>query len=272
MKLVTVCICVYNGEKYIIETLESITKQTYKDFDLLIVDDASTDNGIKIAEKFLAERAEFSWSIYHLKENGGLARARRFAEEHINTKYIMFFDADDIMLPNMLERLVFEINGDDDLIAVGCYLDYIDAEGKKLVGGLYIGAKTKEEFFEKAKAEKLIFMHPSTIFDREAALSVGGRNVSGFPEGKPYYQDMCEDCDLWTRMSDLYINGKAMIVIPEVLAYYRKMDNTMSTNTRAMKLRMLHIKRNLKLRRQGKPEIAFINFENTLSKKGKQEA
>lgn len=65
-------------------------------------------------------------------------------------------------------------------------------------------------------------MQPTAIYDRDAALSVGGYIIDGFPSGKPRYQDYCEDLDLWTRMSDLYIEGKAIVVIPETLCLYRK--------------------------------------------------
>lgn len=265
MKPVTVCICLYQGEKYIEATLQSVVGQTSREFQLLIVDDGSTDKGVQLAKKFLDEQADFSWEIYPLPKNGGLAKARHFAEEYIQTPYIIFLDADDIMLPSMVDRLLKKITSDPDLMAVGCYLDYIDENGHKMKGGLYVGSKTKEEFYKKASNDKLIFLPSCAIFDRQAALRVGGRNITGFPEGKPYYQDMCEDCDLWTRMSDLYAEGRAIIVEPQVLCLYRKMDNTMSTNTMAMKLRMLHIKKNLKLRRAGKKELAFIEFNETIT-------
>jgi hypothetical protein len=98
-------------------------------------------------------------------------------------------------------------------------------------------------------------------------LRVGGRNISGFPEGKPRYQDLCEDLDLWTRMSDLYTENKAIVVVPEVLSRYRKHEQALSANSFGMILRMRHIKSNLILRRAGKNEKSFTEFRNTLSSK-----
>ena len=252
------------------ETLESVRAQTCRQFRLLIVDDGSTDQGVAVARRCLEEYGDFPWEIVKLPQNGGLARARHFAEKYIQTPYIIFLDADDLMLPSMVEILLERISTDSELMVVGCYLDYIDENGRKMKGGIYVGAKTKEEFYQKAANEKLIFLPSCAIFDRQAALRVGGRNITGFPEGKPYYQDMCEDCDLWTRMSDLYVEGRAIVVEPQVLCLYRKMDNTMSTNTMAMKLRMAQIKTNLKRRRAGKPEISFLDFQDTLSKEEKR--
>ena len=96
-------------------------------------------------------------------------------------------------------------------------------------------------------------------------MSVGGHNVTGFPSGKPRYQDLCEDHELWTRMSDLYTQGKAIIVVPEVLCRYRKHESAMSADSIGMILRMRHIKKNLKLRRRGEKELTFIEFRDSLS-------
>ena len=260
----TLAICVYNAEKYITETLESIVAQTMQNFHLLIVNDCSTDNSVAIIEQFFAKHPR-QYEIVTLERNGGLCVARRFAEEHANTQYIMFVDADDCIKPECIKKLYTTIKADSDLIAVGCHAEYMNSESQKINGGIYIGETTKEGFYEKAAKEKLIFMLTSAIYNREIALSVGGHNITGFPSGKPRYQDLCEDLDLWTRMSDLYKDGKAIIVIPETLYRYRKHENAMSADSIGMILRMRHIKKNLKLRRRGEKELTFIEFRDSLS-------
>lgn len=124
-------------------------------------------------------------------------------EEHVSTKYLLFIDADDCPYPALIEKLYNKISSDDDLMAVGCHLEYINNNGNKMNGGIFLGETSKEGFYEKAAKEKLIFMQPTAIYDRLLALQVGGHNITGFPNGKPRYQDLCEDLDLWTRMSDL---------------------------------------------------------------------
>ena len=260
----TLAICVYNAEKYIKETLESVMAQTMQDFYLLIVNDCSTDNSVAVIEKFFTEHPR-QYEIVTLKENGGLCVARRFAEEHANTQYIMFVDADDCIKPKYIEKLYTTIKSDSDLIAVGCHAEYMNAKSETIKGGIYIGETTKKGFYEKAAKEKLIFMLTSAIYDRKVALSVGGHNITGFPSGKPRYQDLCEGLDLWTRMSDLYTQGKAIIVIPETLYRYRKHESAMSADSIGMILRMRHIKKNLKLRRRGENELTFIEFRDSLS-------
>lgn len=254
----------YNAERYIEETLQCIMVQTMQDFHLLIVNDCSTDNSVKVVEDFF-RRNPRQYELVNLLKNGGLCAGRRYVEEHAATRYILFVDADDCPYPTLVEKLYGKITSDDDLIAVGCHLEYMDSNGKKMKGGIFLGETTKKGFYEKAANEKLIFMQPTAIYDREAALQVGGHNITGFPEGKPRYQDLCEDLDLWTRMSDLYKEKKAIVVVPKILCRYRKHEQALSANSLGMILRMRHIKTNLKRRRRGERELSFIEFRETMS-------
>ena len=260
---ITLAICMYNAEKYIEETLACIMAQTMQDFHLLIVNDCSTDGSVECVKRFFKQNPR-QYELVSLPENRGLCAGRRFVEEHATTKYLLFVDADDWPLPYFVEKLYKKIISDDKLIAVGCYLQYIDLYGRRIKGGIFLGETTKDSFFQKARNGKLIFMASTSLYDREIALSVGGHNINGFPKGKPRYQDLCEDLDLWTRMSDLYTEGKAIVVIPEVLYYYRKGDG-ISLSSLGMLLRMRHIKMNLKRRRKGLDEWSFIDFRAQLS-------
>ena len=261
----TLAICMYNAEKYIEETLLCIMAQTKQDFYLMIFNDCSTDNSANVVNRFFVDHPR-QYEMVNLPENRGLAFGRRYVEEHADTKYLLFVDADDCPLPLFVEKLYNKISSDSQLMAVGCYLEYMNLDGKKTKGGIFIGETSKNGFYQKALKEKLIFMASTSIYNREVALSVGGHNIYGFPEGKPRYQDLCEDLDLWTRMSDLYVDGKAIVVIPEVLYKYRKGDG-ISTGAYGMLLRMRHIKTNLKRRRSGENELSFIDFQNSLSEK-----
>lgn len=258
----TVAICMYNAEKYVKETLQCLFDQTKQDFKLLIVDDCSTDNSVEIVKTFFNEHPR-QYEIVNLKVNRGLCAGRKFVEDYAKTKYLLFVDADDRPLPEFVEKLYDKITSDSQLMAVGCYLEYINIFGERVPGGIFLGEKDKNSFYEKAKREKLIFMASTSIYNRELALAVGGHNTIGFPDGKPRYQDLCEDLDLWTRMSDLYTQGYAIIVVPEPLYQYRKGEG-MSTSSFGMILRMRHIKTNLKRRRRGQKELSFVEFREQL--------
>ena len=266
MNNVTVAICAYNAAKYIEETLTCIINQKFQKFDLLIINDCSTDNTRELVINFFKKHPR-QYSLVDFDVNKGLAAGRYFVEHHVTTKYLLFIDADDCPYPNLVEKLYNKISSDDDLMAVGCYHEFIDSVGKKIGGGIFLGATSKEAFYDKARRKKLIFMQPTAIINREALISVGGRNIHGFFDGRPRYQDLCEDLDLWARMSDLYVNGKAIVVVPEILCRYRKHEQALTSNSLGMILRMRHIKTNLLRRRAGQAELTFVEFYNSISYK-----
>lgn len=259
----TLAICLYNAGKYIAATLQSVVQQTIQDFHLLIVNDCSTDKSVEVIEQFFARNTR-QYELISFDENKGIGYARHFAERHATTQYMMFLDADDILYPDAIEKLYVKITSDPDLMAVGCHLEYIDKHGEKIGGGIFLGETTKEGFYEKAKNKKLIFMQPTAIYDRELALSVGGYKIDGYPEGRPRYQDFCEDLDLWTRMSDLYTENKAIVVLPEILCKYRKVGSGLSSSSLNMILKMRFVKQNLLRRRNGEEELSFIKFYNSI--------
>ncbi len=266
MKL-TLAICMYNAEKYIVETLESVHAQSIQDFHLLIVDDCSTDRSVDKVDRFFATHTR-QYELIQLEKNQGLCHARHYAERYASTRYMMFLDADDVLLPDAIEKMFAKISSDADLMAVGCYLDYVDEEGKKIGGGLYLGDATKEAFLKRAEAGKLIFMQSTAVYDRILALSVGRyEDMSEIQEDGSAirWQDYCEDLDFWTKLSDFYIKGKAIIVLPEVLCHYRKHSNGMSTSTYRMMLRMRYVKNNVRRRRRGELNQSFEEFYHSLS-------
>ena len=264
MNEITLAICVYNGSKYIQETLSCIVNQTYQDFDLLIINDCSTDDTKNRIKKFFDNNPR-SYRLVNFQNNVGLAAGRRYVENNVKTKYITFIDSDDCPYPQYLEKLYDKISNDDDLMVVGCYLEFIDSEGRNISGGQYLGDTTKSQFYNRARRNKLIFLASNAIFNRELANSVGGREIKGFFEGKPRFQDLCEDLDLWTRMSDLYTDNKAIVVLPEVLLKYRKHDQGLSSSSFNMILRMRHVKTNLLRRRAGGKDCTFVEFYNSLT-------
>ena len=203
---VTLAICMYNAEKYIEETLACIMAQTMQDFHLLLVDDCSTDRTVEYVERFFHQNQR-QYELVKLTQNQGIAYGRHFALHHAQTKYLIFVDSDDQPLPLLLEKEYNALLSDKNLIAVSSWSQFIDAKNKKMRGGLFIGDTTKEQFLKRAKADKRIYLPIQTMFNREEAVRVGGFSLDGYPVGKPRYRDFCEDLELWTRLSDLYIEG-----------------------------------------------------------------
>ena len=105
--LVSVIIIFFNAESFISEAIESVFGQTYKNWELLIVDDGSTDNSTGITLQFAKQRAERVRYLEHGgHENRGMSASRNLGIRHSRGEYIGFLDADDVWLPNKLERQV----------------------------------------------------------------------------------------------------------------------------------------------------------------------
>ena len=260
---ITLAICMYNAEKYIEETLACIMAQTMQDFHLLLVDDCSTDRTVEYVERFFQQKQR-QYELVKLTQNQGIAYGRHFALHHAQTKYLIFVDSDDLPLPQLLEKEYQVLSNDENLIAVSSWSQFIDAKSKKMRGGLFIGDTTKAQFLKRAQAAKRVYLPIQTMFDREAAIRVGGFSLDGYPDGKPRYRDFCEDLELWTRLSDLYAEGKYIIVLPEVLYLYRKSEGLSSSHFN-MIIKMEYVKVNLRRRRKGMKELTFIDYYNSLS-------
>lgn len=261
----TVAICVYNAARWLPRTLASLDAQTRQDFRLMIIDDCSTDDSAEVVRRYFEEHPR-QYDMVRFDTNHGIAYGRSYAERHATTRYIMMLDADDLLHPEAVEQMYNAINADPRLMTVGCHLAYIDADDRPLGGGLYLGETTVDGFIDKASRGKLIFMQPTAVVDREASLRAGGYRAGGFDRGDGIrWADFCEDLDLWTRMSDQYVDGRAIIVIPRVLAYYRKLGEGLSANTERMMIKMRFVKANVRRRRAGEAELSFAEFYNTLT-------
>ena len=264
----TVCVCTYNSEKYIAETLTSLWEQTFRNFRLLVVDDCSCDRTVEEVQAYIADKHWLEAEIVTFPKNRGTAYIRDFALRHVSTPLILFFDSDDIAKPELIETLYQKITSDNSLIAVSCYCDYMDANGHPLKGGLYLGPKNKEEFLAKAMHGKMLFFSYAAMYRRERAIDAGGyRQAEWFPQGPIRYEDMSEDVDLWGRMSDFYDRGQYIIVIPQVLFYYRKNTNSLSTGfakARVMGQKLMYIKANQLRWRARQPEFKFEEYWNKL--------
>ncbi|MDD2762788.1 MAG: glycosyltransferase family 2 protein [Opitutaceae bacterium] len=116
---VSVNLCCYNSEKYLEETLQSVFAQTFKDWELVIVNDGSTDATDAIIRKHIAAGRPI---VYHLQPNAGLAPSRNQALRLSRGKYIAFLDHDDILLPDALENQVRHIEEGKAALSYGGYI------------------------------------------------------------------------------------------------------------------------------------------------------
>ena len=103
-ELVSIITPVYNCEKLISSTIKSVQNQTYKNWEMLLIDDCSTDNSAKIIKEYSKKDSRIKY--LKLKENSGAALARNKALEISNGRFIAYLDSDDLWRPEKLEKQV----------------------------------------------------------------------------------------------------------------------------------------------------------------------
>lgn len=149
----------YNGGPYLQQSLESILQQTFRDFEFVIVDDASTDDTPSIIRSYPDKRIIAVTNNVNL----GLTRSLNVGIRHCRGHYIARMDADDIALPERLERQVRYLDEHPDVGILGCSCRLIDARGK------YLGVKSRAQDDVSIRWAVLLqnpFVHPSVMLRR----------------------------------------------------------------------------------------------------------
>lgn len=126
MPKVSVIIAAYNASKYLPECLDSMSRQTLSDIEVLCVDDASTDNTLDILNEYASQDVRFR--VFHQETNSGPCVARNVALKHSRGEYVCFLDSDDWMDSDTLERAVevFSMNPQTDIVLFRCMYAYED--------------------------------------------------------------------------------------------------------------------------------------------------
>ena len=202
--------CVYNTEKYVTAAIESILAQTFGDFELLIVDDGSTDKSLEVISRYtdrrlvLIRNEQNMGKVYSL--NSMLVRARG--------EFLAIMDSDDISLPQRLEKQIALMDGKPDLAACGTWCRTF-GRGKSFVRRDLVEP-------EDIKARLLFnsaFLH-SSAFIRVAVLQKHKLKYRIRQASNAY----CEDYDLWSRLAQC----GPLANIPRVLVLYRLHPTSMS--------------------------------------------
>lgn len=199
---VTVLMSVHNGEKYLREAIESILNQTFRDFELLIVNDGSTDSSKEIILSYDDSRI-----VYVENEtNIGLTKSLNKGLKLAKGEYIARMDADDISLPERLEKQVEFMDKNKDVGVCGSWI--------RLIGSKIEWKMPGESDFIKAS---MIFhnslFHP-TVITRKKVLNNNGLN---------YNEEFrcAQDYELWSRMKNFTIMNN----IQKSLVFYRSHGN-----------------------------------------------
>jgi len=183
---VSICVPTYNRKDYLRETLDSIFAQTYKDYEVVVVDDGSTDG----TAEMLTDR---DYPIrYHWQKNSGDATARNKLIKLAKGEFVTFIDSDDLLMPDAVERMMKIMQAEGgEVMVYGPYLR-IDRNGQvygKFKTRLYSGQVTKHLF-------QNIFVYSCGSMFPKKVLEM----ANGFDTSLP----VCSDYDLWLRLSLKY--------------------------------------------------------------------
>jgi glycosyltransferase involved in cell wall biosynthesis len=182
---ITVLMPAYNAGKYIREAIESVLAQTYQDFELLIVNDGSTDDTVCAVLSINDPRI-----VLVNKEHEGIAAALNTGLRLADTYYIARFDADDICMPDRLEKQFNFLEDHPDYVMVGSDAEYILENGDFLFSFKCI-AHSNEEILQNMYVY-CPFIHSSVMYKRDEVIKAGGYNV---------HAHNFEDYLLWTSLA-----------------------------------------------------------------------
>jgi glycosyltransferase involved in cell wall biosynthesis len=254
----SIVMAVKNGEKYIAETLEAILSQTYRDFELIVVDDGSGDRTEEIIENYIKGDKRIR-VVSNTSGASGPARARNFGVSLANGTWIAICDADDLWQPEKLQiqaDFIRDWQGDEPIVALGTS-GYTINDSSKVLGPFKAYPITLEEFREfRSNAEPFLgFLHSSMVFDKKLFLQIGGYQLSYEP---------AEDADLFTRLSEL---GVAMNIDRPLTSYRKHLGSLQFGNTIKQAYNTDRIKENSDRRRKGANELTYQEYVDFVKQK-----
>lgn len=202
---------VYNCENYLKECIDSILNQSFTNFELMIINDASTDNTLEIIKNYDDPRIK----IINNETNLGVCKSFNAAVPLTKSDLIFRIDGDDICKKNKLKIQVDFMNRNPNIVVLGSNADIISMDGRFL-STTNLPATNND--IKKNIAKKATFINPTTVFRKNAFVLAGG-----------YYEPIkqsFEDFILWNRLKtygDFYI-------LPDSLLFYRIVKNSLSNH------------------------------------------
>jgi len=205
--LVSIIMPLYNCETFVEDAIQSILEQTYQNWELIIVDDMSTDNSYSVVEEYI--RGEVRIKLHKMAENSGVAAARNYAIELAEGTFIAFLDSDDLWLPTKLVKQIEAMEMENILLSYGSYI-LIDENGYRR--GIF-KAKNKVSYEDMLKTSEIGTL--TMIYNADEL-------------GKYYFLEVGHE-DYVMKLQVLK-NVEFAKGISEPLAKYRVLNNSLSSN------------------------------------------
>jgi glycosyltransferase involved in cell wall biosynthesis len=166
---ISVLMCAYNTEAYIAQAISSILEQSFTEFELIIVNDGSTDKTIEVIQSFKDPRI-----VLFTVQHKGIAAALNYGLKQAKADYIARFDADDICYHDRLKVQYEYLNTHSEYFIVGSSADYVDAEGNYIF--TYHPPCVTNKEIQNIKNKVCPFVHSSVLYRKEFIIKNGGYN------------------------------------------------------------------------------------------------
>jgi glycosyltransferase involved in cell wall biosynthesis len=213
MARITLLMPCYNAERFIGQAIQSVLDQSYQDFEIVVVDDGSTDGSVEVVEKFQDPRIRLL-----TQANGGPGKARNTGARATTGEFLALLDADDLALPHRFASQLAILQADPQLSVVASGYAWIDEAGASLPWPHHSWQHAPDPNDLANWLVDCPFVPSATMLRRRAWEDVGG-----FEEDLPG----TEDWNLWMR---LVVTGHRMTWQQEVVCLYRRTSSAMSEN------------------------------------------
>lgn len=224
MSRVSVVVPIYNVENYLRHNLKSLHEQTYNDFEVLCINDGSTDGSQNIIDEFVKLDKRFKSFI---KENGGLSDARNYGLKKAQGEYIMFIDGDDFVEKDMLEASVKHMDDDDlDIFVFGYNQYYLEKNTSE-----FISLDIDDSVTSLKENKSILAKTPNAAWNKMYKKSLFIDNGITYPYGYRHQ-------DLGTTAKLLYLANK---IGYENKAYYNYLVDRPNNITRMVDDKIYHI-------------------------------
>lgn len=215
---VSIIIPVYNVEKYLAECIESVLQQTYTNWEMLLIDDGSTDHSSEICEEYAKKDVRIK--VIH-QENGGQSKARNTGLDAATGEYIMFLDSDDIYDEKAVEVLQKEISEKNADYIVANYMN-MENDGTKWDHPIFNQERYQNFELSIEDYKDSFFVMNNTIWNKIYRKSFLDSIQLRFEEGIP-----SEDLVFITYC---FIKAKKVFYIKDIVTYYRQRNNNNSVS------------------------------------------
>lgn len=219
--LVSILIPLYNAEQHFSNTLESLLAQTYKNIEIIIVDDGSTDKSLYIAKEY---ESKYKYLKVFTQKNSGAQIARNKAFELSKGEYIQYFDADDIMHPDKIMsqmKALSRYDFKDSVIASGTWLTFVNSIDDAICKDQIINKNYENKFlfFKDAWENREYIIGQSWLIPRRINEKTGDWNINLIKN---------QDGEFFTRV---VYNSDKIIYVKESIVYWQKgITNSTSSN------------------------------------------